>query len=194
MNQINRSTMVLMAAVILMAISGCDPFGAAPNLRKSSDRYRPVISGYEGAPASVENWFYREFGDQAGFPEFTVDGAMDRMNAVADWVAGIDYTPEEDPIYQTTGETDAAGGGDSSSLAWLCFHAALDAGIDGVSVEVAEWADGTELYVCVWRNAGTTYVIDGGRLVTVASYFDDGGWLVYGFDADEYWTYEVVER
>lgn len=142
-------------------------------------------------PAWVENWFYREFGDPATFPDLVDATDRDTVLAVADWVNG--FTLEAtgaDHQYYTTGETVAAGGGDSSSLAWLNFHACRENGIQNVSVELVVWDAGTEEYVCIWRDGGSDYVIDGNALVLADTFLGGIGSLAYGFDEIDYWEYE----
>lgn len=189
--------LIIITLSILMATSfcACNEYGGGSVRTESRPpTYIPEISYYDDTPRFVEKWFYREFSDVAEFPVFDGENSREIMNAVIDWVDGYDETPSDEHEYQTTGYTVVGGEGDSSSIAWLCFHAGISAGIDGVSVELARWLDGGEKYVCMWRYAGINYVIDSGQMMSVDNYFRDGGWLVYGFDGTEYWTYMEVQR
>lgn len=141
-------------------------------------------------PAFIENWFYREFGDPAEFPDLTESSDLQTVLAVAGWVNDFEHETSAAHQYQTTGETVAAEAGDSSSLAWLNFHTCRANGITSVSVELVEWDDDTQEYVCVWDDDGFVYIIDGTSLTPSNTFLSDNGRLAYGFDEIDYWTYE----
>jgi hypothetical protein len=142
-------------------------------------------------PAWVEDWFEREEDDPAVFPDLVEATDEDTVLAVAAWVDAFDHDATgASHQYRTTGETVDAGGGDTSSLAWLNYHCCRANAIAAVSVEFVEWDDGTEEYYCAWRDAGLVYMIVGDTLVLHSILVGGIGDLVYGFDDEEYWEYE----
>lgn len=147
-------------------------------------------SATQDAPVDIQNWFYREFGNAATIPDLTGATESDTVNAVAAWVDGFTMEPTgADHQYRTSGETVDAAGGDSSSMAWLNYIANRENGIINVSVEMVLWDAGAEEYVCIWRNGGSDYVIDGASLVLVDTFLMGVGHLEFGFDDIDYWEY-----
>ena len=188
--------LLLLAAVVVL--SGCRLWAETDYEREQRFAGESADSGTGSdapiepdTPAFVENWFSREDGDPATFPDEV--GATDQQTVlnVAGWVDGFTLEPTgSSHQYRTTEETVATGGGDSSSLAWLAFHGCRENGIVNVSVEMIDWDDGSEEYVCMWTNAGIIYVLDGDVLVRRDVFLHGAGDLVYGFDDIDYWEYE----
>ena len=189
--------LLMLASVCMLSLSGCRLWAETDYEREQRLNGETSSDGSTSGdtepatPAFVENWFYREVGDPATFPDEV--GATDQQTVlnVAGWVDGFTVEPTGSSFqYRTTGDTVAAGGGDSSSLAWLAFWDCRENGIVNVSVERVAWDGGAEEYVCMWTHAGITYVLDGGALVRRDIFLHGAGDLVYGFDEIDYWEYE----
>lgn len=179
--------LLIMASIVML--SGCGMWSETDyerdqRLSGESDPVDPAT------PAFVENWFYREFGDAAVFPDLSEATDQETVLSVAAWVDTFDHENPAAFQYQTTGETVASGGGDTSSLAWLNFHTCLANGIIDVSVELVEWDDGTEEYFCAWRDGGSIYLIAADTLVVADDLLGGIGHLAYGFDDVDYWEYD----
>lgn len=182
--------LIMMLSVVTM--SGCDFWGETDFEASGGDNATDDGTADEETPtpAFVKSWFYREFGDPADFPDLAESTDRQTVLAVAGWVAGFDSETADAHQYRTTGETVIADAGDSSSLAWLAFHGCRANGITTVSVELVEWDDGTEAYVCIWLDDDTKYIIDGRFLMHPDYFLSDAGRLAYGFDDIDYWEYE----
>jgi len=185
-----KRLLVLIMLVSVVSMAGCKIW-ATTDYEKEQDPTEDTDPDEPEAPAWIEDWFHREFGDAADFPDLVEAADRDTVLAVADWVNGL--TMEATGAihqYRTTGETVDAGGGDSSSMALLNFHACRENGIVNVSVELVAWDDGTEEFVCIWRDSDVAWVIDADSLVREGTFLSGIGKLAYGFDVLDYWEYE----
>jgi len=185
-----KRLLVLLMLVSVVSIAGCELW-ATTDYEREHDPTEDTDTDEPVAPDWIEDWFYREFGDAADFPNLVEASDRDTVLAVAEWVDG--FTREATGAsyqYRTTGETVDAGGGDSSSMALLNFHACRENGIVDLSVELVEWENGTEEYICIWRESGEEWVIDADNLVREDTFLSGIGELAYGFDELDYWEYE----
>ena len=179
----------LLLLVLTLMLTGCWEATDYELAQDAADAASCRRRSWPNRPSS-KNWFYREFGDPATFPDLLEATDQDTVLAVAAWVNALDHESPATHRYQRRPvKRWTPRAGDTSSLAWLNFHTCRANGITSVSVELVEWDDGTEEYFCAWRDAGSVYLIAADTLVIADDLLGGIGHLAYGFDVIDYWTY-----